>query len=385
LDAHTGARRRTLEELRALPWTRELIPDGGGFFVRIQELDGCMSEGPTATDALANLDDALDCWLEVAIEQGIPIPRPRAEIEEFSGRFSVRVPRMLHRALVTLAERERVSLNQLVTSLLTSGVSHGLANSERIAGPAGRDVAMSGDAHEDIAADAVRSDSQGVGALKGIATWLRNRGDINLAVVLYALAGERSASLTGDSQIAASDFGAAGALARRHRSVRLAEELWRQSLLRDPTNIRSRSNLGQLLQHQGRFAEAIDHLEPAADVDNYAQLSLGWSLLYHGLDVEDEAETARGLSRLVTALRRWCAYANRSQLPSWLRHLARLEAMGPQYAGEVDQLLSFANSNANWGRVDRGHLRSQLPIDENAEEADEQAALDASSRLPATR
>jgi hypothetical protein len=59
--------------------------------------------------------------------------------------------------------------------------------------------------------------------------------------------------------------------------------------------------------------------------------------------------------------------------------------MGPQYADEVDQLLSFANSNANWGRVDRGHLRSQLPIDENAEEADEQAALDASSRLPATR
>jgi antitoxin HicB len=375
------AKHLTLTELRALPWTRELVPDDDGYFARIQELDGCLSEGATAADALANLEEALTCWLEAAIEQGAPIPRPRSELDEYSGRFSVRVPRTLHRALATLADREHVSLNQLITTLLASGVSTGLASGPGTAsGPTVGDTPPGSDAHEEIAADAVRFDSQGIGALKGIATWLRNRGDINLAVVLYALAGDRSAAIVGERQAAASDLGAAGSLARRHHRSRLAEALWRQSLRCDPTNIRSRSSLGQLLQRQGRFSEAIEQLEPAAEVDNYAKLSLGWSLLYRGLSAEDGDEMAKGLSHLVAALRRWCAYANRSQLQPWLRQVARLDAIGPQYATEVDQLLSFANSNANWGRVDRGNLSAELPIDEFTEEADEQAALEASSR-----
>lgn len=39
-----------------------------------------------------------------------------------SGRWVQRVPRTLHRDLIRLAERERVSLNQLVTSLLSEAV-----------------------------------------------------------------------------------------------------------------------------------------------------------------------------------------------------------------------------------------------------------------------
>ena len=39
-----------------------------------------------------------------------------------SGKWLQRVPRTLHRDLIRLAERERVSLNQLVTALLSEAV-----------------------------------------------------------------------------------------------------------------------------------------------------------------------------------------------------------------------------------------------------------------------
>jgi len=52
-------------------------------------------------------------WIEVALEEGIPVPEPRRE-EEYSGKFVVRLPKSLHHKLAQIAEREGVSLNSLV-------------------------------------------------------------------------------------------------------------------------------------------------------------------------------------------------------------------------------------------------------------------------------
>jgi len=49
----------------------------------------------------------------------IPLPKPKAH---FSGQFNVRVPKDLHRELVREAEEEGVSLNALVTYLLSQSV-----------------------------------------------------------------------------------------------------------------------------------------------------------------------------------------------------------------------------------------------------------------------
>src|SRR4029077_18799790 len=122
------------------------------------------------------------------------------------------------------------------------------------------------DTYEDITADAIGGGTDAIGALKGIGTFLPNCGDINLACFVYSVAAERTASGPGGAQEAAKEFGTAGALARRERRMRLAESLWRQSLRRDFTNIRSRSSLGQLLHHQGRYEEAIEFLDPVGDV-----------------------------------------------------------------------------------------------------------------------
>ena len=106
-----------------LPYTIELIPDSEqGWFVRIKELRGCMSQGDTVQEAYEMIQDAMRGWLEVALEDNIPIPEPAPD-EDYSGKFVVRLPRSLHRQLAETAEREGVSLNQFVNVALASAVA----------------------------------------------------------------------------------------------------------------------------------------------------------------------------------------------------------------------------------------------------------------------
>jgi antitoxin HicB len=113
---------KTLEYYVGLPYTIELRnTPGEGWFVRVRELPGCMSQGETSEDALANIQEAMHLWLEVSLDHGDAIPEPRPE-EDYSGKFVVRVPRSLHRDLVEMAEREGVSLNQYINTALAQSV-----------------------------------------------------------------------------------------------------------------------------------------------------------------------------------------------------------------------------------------------------------------------
>ena len=51
--------------------------DGGGYIAVAPELPGCMSDGETPEEALANAYDAIGCWIEAAEELGHPVPQPR--------------------------------------------------------------------------------------------------------------------------------------------------------------------------------------------------------------------------------------------------------------------------------------------------------------------
>jgi predicted RNase H-like HicB family nuclease len=81
-----------------------------GWFVSVNELPNRVSQGATREEALAMIDEAMQSWLAVSLEDGDPIPEPRTE-QECSGQFRVRVPRSLHRKLVEAAADEGVSLN----------------------------------------------------------------------------------------------------------------------------------------------------------------------------------------------------------------------------------------------------------------------------------
>lgn len=50
--------------------------DGGGFSVTVPDLPGCMSDGETPEEAIANVQDAIDAWIEAATDLGRSIPRP---------------------------------------------------------------------------------------------------------------------------------------------------------------------------------------------------------------------------------------------------------------------------------------------------------------------
>jgi len=114
---------KTLEYYQNLPYTIELQETPGeGWFVRVKELPGCMSQGDTAQEALEMIQDATRAWIEIALEDGDRIPEPRPE-EAYSGKFVVRLPRSLHRRLVELAEVEGVSLNQYINVALADATS----------------------------------------------------------------------------------------------------------------------------------------------------------------------------------------------------------------------------------------------------------------------
>lgn len=348
----------TLEQLLARPWSMEIVGDGDIFAASVPELPGCFAEGSTRETALGNLQEALESWLSAALESLIQIPTPRGETEpeEYSGRFSVRVPRSLHRRLAMRAEAEGCSLNQLVSTALAATVD--------TASPAMHQTPGS-DAFEDIAADAIAGGIESIGALKGIGTFLRNRGDVNLACLIYSVAADRVAIGPDGAQQAAREFGTAGALARRERRLRLAEALWRQSLRRDVTNIRSRSSLGQLLHHQGRYAEAVDLLESVAGVDSYAHLFLGWSRLQLGLSGGDNDVVAQGLGDVADELKRWSLNGSRTDRSAWLRHVRRLYLLGPDFRREVDQLISFANGNANWQKISSDEVNDTTKFEDD--------------------
>lgn len=187
-------------------------------------------------------------------------------------------------------------------------------------------------------------------ALRSIAGLLRDRHQIHLACVIYALAAEMSVETEG-RQGAAQALGTTGGLARKHHVPALAEALWRRSLEFDPTNVRSRSALGQQLHHAGKYSEAIDHLRMVASVDNRSSLFLGWSLLLIGIDANDESAVGEGATRVVNAMRTWSFNAPRAERGPWIRQLRRLAALGERFAGEVEQLIAFANANNRWDDV----------------------------------
>lgn len=111
--------KRTVEDYLALPYAIEIIPDGDSFFIKVKELEGCMSVGETRAEALEMIDDAMRAWLAAALEDGVSIPLPAAiQLKSYSGKFPLRMPKSLHRKLAESAEKEGVSLNQHIVALL---------------------------------------------------------------------------------------------------------------------------------------------------------------------------------------------------------------------------------------------------------------------------
>lgn len=56
-------------------------PGHGGVFVFHPDLEGCMAEGSTEQEAITNLADSRELWLEARLASGFPVPEPRISQE----------------------------------------------------------------------------------------------------------------------------------------------------------------------------------------------------------------------------------------------------------------------------------------------------------------
>ncbi|WP_081477216.1 type II toxin-antitoxin system HicB family antitoxin [Thermus sp. CCB_US3_UF1] len=115
----TWKENKPLEYYLNLRYPVLLVPEPeGGFTALLPDLEGCVSVGETEEEALANLEEARQLWIETAYEHGDEIPLP-SSAKEYSGRILVRMPKSLHRRLDEEARAEGVSLNQFIVSLLS--------------------------------------------------------------------------------------------------------------------------------------------------------------------------------------------------------------------------------------------------------------------------
>lgn len=102
--------------------------EGIEWIAEYPDLPGCIGVGDTAAEAIAEAEFNKGLWIEAAKKMGAEVPEP-SEIfsASYSGKFNIRIPKFLHKALVLMADNEGTSLNQLCLTYL----SIGLAQSDR--------------------------------------------------------------------------------------------------------------------------------------------------------------------------------------------------------------------------------------------------------------
>ena len=55
--------------------------DGGGFLASVPDLPGCTSDGETPQEAISNVMDAIEEWMDASRQLGREIPRPSKSLE----------------------------------------------------------------------------------------------------------------------------------------------------------------------------------------------------------------------------------------------------------------------------------------------------------------
>ena len=103
-----------------------LEEEGGGFQALFPPLArSVVGYGANPQEAMTDLQKVVPLFLKMMdkTEQTLHESPAEKDWDEYSGKFNVRVAKMLHAQLVGLAEDQGVSLNSLVQTVLTSGAT----------------------------------------------------------------------------------------------------------------------------------------------------------------------------------------------------------------------------------------------------------------------
>jgi predicted HicB family RNase H-like nuclease len=80
--------------------------------------------GESIQEAVESLTQLKEYLFELMISKGKEIPEPpKNDLEDFSGKFSLRIPKYLHQELKETAEEQNVSLNEWINHLLVNNLN----------------------------------------------------------------------------------------------------------------------------------------------------------------------------------------------------------------------------------------------------------------------
>ncbi|MEG4999040.1 type II toxin-antitoxin system HicB family antitoxin [Microcoleus sp. B4-D4] len=71
---------KSLDYYLSLKYPITFYPESEGYTVIIKDLPGCMSVGETLSEAMENIEEARELWIETACECGDEIPLPAADV-----------------------------------------------------------------------------------------------------------------------------------------------------------------------------------------------------------------------------------------------------------------------------------------------------------------
>lgn len=122
-------RARRIRDLDQYQFTVRLLSkdEGGGYLVEYPDIPGCMSDGETIQEAIANGREALRDCIDVFKESGRKLPKPSIA----AAQWRQRLPRTLYAKLTRQAESDGVSINSLVTAIIAEAIGARQARSRK--------------------------------------------------------------------------------------------------------------------------------------------------------------------------------------------------------------------------------------------------------------
>lgn len=130
-EVTTQKKNQGVEYYTQLDYPVELVRDEDSYVASNPDLPGCISFGGSPNEAVESLKEVRDLWIKGQLKSGNPIPEPSAP-ERYSGKFVLRIPKMMHRIADSQARREGVSLNSYITSVLASALTYPTRSKESV-------------------------------------------------------------------------------------------------------------------------------------------------------------------------------------------------------------------------------------------------------------
>ncbi len=91
------------------------------FVASVLELEHCRAEGATRAEAIAKAEEEIDAQLANMLSHGSTPPRALDE-EQFTGEFSLKISKQLHRDLAFFARNEGVDLSHAAGEMLAAAI-----------------------------------------------------------------------------------------------------------------------------------------------------------------------------------------------------------------------------------------------------------------------